>query len=80
MGFPICSSFIPLARQRLLAPTIFLPVVVFELLSWFFILKIILKKKLPGFPESFCMSIASHIIIPGSCAMSNNEDEDYNMD
>jgi len=38
-----------------------------------------LKKKLPGFPESFFMSIVSHII-PGSCAMSNNEDEDYNMD
>ena len=79
MGFPICSSFMPLARQRLLAPAIFLPVVVFELLSLFFILKIMLKKKLPGFPESFFMSIVSHII-PGSCAMSNNEDEDYNMD
>jgi len=60
-------------------PAMFLPVVVFALLRLFFILKIRLKKKLPGFPESYCMFIVSHII-PGSCAMSNNEYEDYNMD
>jgi hypothetical protein len=57
----------------------FLPVVVVELLSWFFILKILLKKKLSGSPESFCMFIVIHII-PGSYAWSKNEDEDNNMD
>ena len=36
-------------------------------------------KKLPGFPESFCMFIVIHII-PGSCALGNNEDEGNNMD
>jgi hypothetical protein len=48
-----CSSFIPLARQRLLAPAMFLPEVVFALLSWIFILVFYIKKKLPGSPESF---------------------------
>jgi hypothetical protein len=69
----------PFALQRLLAPAMFLPVVVVELLSWFFISKNYLKKKLPGFPESFCMFIVLHII-PGSYASSKNEYEDYNMD
>ena len=32
-GFPICSSVIPLARQSPLAPAIFLPDVLFLLLS-----------------------------------------------
>jgi hypothetical protein len=32
-GFPKCSSFMPLARQRLLAPAMFLPVTVIALLS-----------------------------------------------
>jgi hypothetical protein len=57
----------------------FLPVVVLALLNWFFILKNHIKKKLPGFPESFCIFIAIHII-PGSFAFGKNEKKDYNMD
>jgi hypothetical protein len=70
----------PFARHKLLAPAMFLPVVVFELLSGFFIyLKSYLPKKLPGFPESFCMFIAIHII-PGSSALSKYKYEGNNMD
>jgi hypothetical protein len=69
----------PFARHRLLAPAMFLPVVVFELLSGIFIIKVHLKKKLPGSPESFCMFMPIHII-PGSRAVSKNEYEKNNMD
>jgi hypothetical protein len=67
----------PLARQRLLAPAMFLPVTVAALLSWFFIGSKHIKKKLPGFPESFCILIVLHII-PGSAACGN-DDEDNNI-
>jgi hypothetical protein len=33
IGFPNCFSFMPFARQRLLAPAIFLPCVLTELRS-----------------------------------------------
>ena len=42
--FPNCSSVIPLARQRLLAPAMFLPAVVIELLKGIFIKKTFKKK------------------------------------
>jgi hypothetical protein len=61
-GLPICSCFMPFARHKLLAPDMFLPIVVVALLNVFFIVCFIYKKKLPGLPESFCIFIVLHII------------------
>jgi len=56
----------------------FLPDVVFALLSWIFILKFILKKSFPVSRKA-CIHLLIHII-PGSSARGKNEDEDNNMD
>jgi hypothetical protein len=68
----------PLALQRLLAPAMFLPSVVTELLNGIFILsKVFYEKRLPG-QSGKPLYVYNHII-PGSWFPGKNKDEGNNM-
>jgi hypothetical protein len=55
----------PFARQRLLAPAIFLPVIVVALLSWFFMVIITSKKKASRFPGKLLYVYGTTYLFPG---------------
>jgi hypothetical protein len=72
----------PLARHKALAPAMFLPVVVLELLSLNFVSmhqNFYLKKKLSGSSGKLLYIYFIHII-PGSFTGYENKYEDNNMD
>jgi hypothetical protein len=67
----------PLARQRLLAPAMFLPVTVTALLSWFFIGSKHIKKKASRISGKLLYTYS--VTYYSGSAACGNDDEDNNI-